>query len=741
MRKTEIKGMNRVVALFLATSLVLAGCGKIPPVSEKVTDDINPTEAVDDTKEEINENPVKEESSIERKSFISEDEILYNEKLVPSVEEFEVADDLSNVINVDDFSHFMPEEFWDALKKDGFVIDATYGNNEFFDEYEGNRYSLIPNFVTVDSLMHTYHLYFGYLLKSTEKKYLCEKLTSLTKKMFDESLAQYEKLKGTDFENAAIKNVVFFSVPASLLGIKTDIPDFASKSADNEVNKINSSAGIDISEINGLYEDYSQYKVRGYYEGDEQLEGYFKAMMWYGRTGFQTDDEDCVKSTILITEGMKKCFEDWEKIYLVTSFFAGASDDLTPYEYTACLDSAYGEISDISEILNNKDAYDSFVREIENMPAPRINSIPVWDTDENVIKSFRFMGQRFSVDEAVFTNLTYRNVEENANGDRRNLPDTLDIMAALGSEKAKDLIHDMSIDDYPNYYDNLKKVQDEFNNSEEDTWNASLYSKWIDTLRPLLLEKGKGYPKYQQNPKWTLKNLETFAGSYAELKHDTILYSKQTMAEMGGGDIEEKDDRGYVDPQPVVYSKFANLAAKTKEGLEAFGMIDEEQKDNLDILYEMALKLIKISEKELVNETLTDEEYEFIRCYGGDLEHFWLEVNKESEYGLTYSEQSPCPIIADIATDPNGAVLEVGTGTAHTIYVVVNVDGKIKIARGSAYSFYQLTTDIGNRLTDSEWRRKVSGYLDDNYEWHEKDESTVQPEWTQSYRLYRTFNW
>ncbi len=33
----------------------------------------------------------------------------------------------------------------------------------FFEIYEMNRYSQIPNFVTVDSLMHTYHLYFSYL--------------------------------------------------------------------------------------------------------------------------------------------------------------------------------------------------------------------------------------------------------------------------------------------------------------------------------------------------------------------------------------------------------------------------------------------------------------------------------------------------------------------------------------------------------------------------------------------------
>ena len=56
---------------------------------------------------------------------------------------------------------------------------------------------------------------------------------------------------------------------------------------------------------------------------------------------------------------------------------------------------------------------------------------------------------------------------------------------------------------------------------------------------------------------------ECFAGSYTELKHDTVLYSKQVMAEMGGGMEEEPDDRGYVEPEPVVYERFASLAEQT----------------------------------------------------------------------------------------------------------------------------------------------------------------------------------
>jgi hypothetical protein len=90
-------------------------------------------------------------------------------------------------------------------------------------------------------------------------------------------------------------------------------------------------------------------------------------------------------------------------------------------------------------------------------------------------------------------------------------------------------------------------------------------------------------------------------------------------------------------------------------------------------------------------------------------------------------------LVVDIATDPNGTVLEAATGNASDIYVVVNIDGDLRIARGSVYSFYEFEQPLSDRLTDSEWRIKMGIAADDNYEYH-YDTEIEQPEWTQSYR-------
>ena len=233
---------------------------------------------------------------------------------------------------------------------------------------------------------------------------------------------------------------------------------------------------------------------------------------------------------------------------------------------------------------------------------------------------------------------------------------------------------------------------------------------------------------------WTKKNLECFAGSFAELKHDTVLYTKQVMAEMGGDGMEkEPDDRGYVEPEPLIYSRFSRLADLTAEGLKNYRMLDKTDEENLIRLKEIAEKLFVISKKELQDEVLSDEEYEFIKSYGGNLEHFWIEAIKK-DTGVEASQELPAAIVVDIATDPNGQILEIATGNPSTIYVAIKVDGKVKIAKGSVYSFYQFPWPIDDRLTDSKWRYMMRFQADENGNWNFDEIPINQPQWTLSYR-------
>ena len=142
---------------------------------------------------------------------------------------------------------------------------------------------------------------------------------------------------------------------------------------------------------------------------------------------------------MLITLALEdESFSQWESIYSVTSFFAGASDDLTYYEYFPAVEAAYGKEPEAEVLVGNTEGWKTFRQLTDRMEAPVINSLPVMDdedpstqaTEEN--KGFRFMGQRFTIDAAIFQQLIYENVQENSQGGQRMLPDVLDVAAALG---------------------------------------------------------------------------------------------------------------------------------------------------------------------------------------------------------------------------------------------------------------------------------------------------------------------
>lgn len=659
--------------------------------------------------------------------------------VTPCVEPYTIAPDLSNIDNL--YQFYLDDEQREKLSQNGFVVSGDAGR-EFFEIYEMNRYEPKANFVTVDSLMHTYHLYFSYLLKKVEKGYLTNCLQQLGERMLEDSLAAYDELKGSEWEEAAKRNVAFFTVGAKLLDDQVQVNGDVKEIVEYELERINAAEGVGESMIyDGLtdrMEDYSQYKPRGYYEGDEELERYFRAMMWYGRIHFRQESEEMDRSALLMSFMLSEdqtAYDLWGSVYEVTSFFSGASDDAGVYEYVPLMQEVYGEKVSLEDLKDSKEAFDRFHTMSADLRTPFINSLVIRDGENNVVPGFRFMGQRFTIDGAVMQRLVYSSVKATADGEKRMLPDVLDVPAALGSDTALGILEEEGATDYPGYTEHMERLRTALAAENKEMWSASLYSGWLNTLRPLLTVKGEGYPVFMQSEAWQKKNLECFAGSFTELKHDTVLYSKQVMAEMGDAYDENADDRGYVEPEPLVWLRFQNLSDLTAQGLRNYGMLSAEEEENLSRLSLIAGRLLEISRKELRDETLTDDEYEFIRSYGGNIEHFWLEAVKDVTGGEgAYTQEAPAALVVDIATNPNGEVLEAGTGDPSIIYVVVKVDGKVKIASGSVYSFYQFRWPLEDRLTDTKWRQMMGIQQNDDGTW-ESNPPTGHPEWTKSHRV------
>ncbi len=672
----------------------------------------------------------------------------------PDVPAIQVNDDFSNVINYDEFSNLFDryDGVREKLEENGFVV-ISGGNTEFFSLYESNRYSFTPNFITTDAMLHTYHLYFSHLLKTLEKEYFYHDLETVSRQMIETSRTQYEKLKGTAWENAAKRNLAFFSVALKLLDSEAEVDDIVADIVSEELSLIDSAAGITISPLmhwgnetqndDPLMEDYSQYIVRGYYEEDEMLSRYFKTMMWYGRISFRQSNEEETISALLITKAMEnsEALSSWSRIYDVTAFFVGNSDDPGIYEYAPVMKEVYGNVS-VEKMVGDQKKWEEFTEKLKQLEPPEINSIPIyeWEDRDTAINAFRFMGQRETFDADAFQRLVYRSVVENAGKEKRMLPSALDIPAVFGSTQAEEILREQGHFEFSGYGDNLEKLKKSVTDASADIWKASLYNNWLNTIRPLVEEKGAGYPSFMQTQAWSRKQLNTFLGSFTELKHDSVLYAKQVYAEMGGGDVEEPDYRGYVEPQPQVYARLAALSRLTREGLMGYGMISEEDAENLKRMQELSEKLLVISNKELKSESLTEEEHDLIKSFGGQLEHFWYEALKDQSVdGYLSPQEHPSAVVVDIATNPNGTVLEIGTGAIDVIYVIVEVEGSLRIASGGVYSYYEFEQPLDKRLTDKEWRIKLGiDYPEDengNPVFGGEREKVEQPEWIKEFKV------
>lgn len=629
-----------------------------------------------------------------------------------------------------------------ALLQNGFVVkpvenDPNRRYNEFYQAYESVRYDSTPIFVTTDAVFHVYHLIFDKMLRDLERVSFTDTLKELSMAMVEASSAQYEVLKGTEMEEAALRNVAYFTVPALIYDLPVTIPGEALTLAEAEVALIESQAGTQTSPIwdtgeqaedDTYIEDYSQYIPRGHYTMDEGLKTYFKAMMWYGRMTFRLKDPIETQRALLVVQAMRTAQTEsgrtaqelWQNIYDPTVFIVGKSDDLSIYEYGALSDKIFGSSPDLRSFADPTLAA-AFQEAAKALPAPQINSMWVWiwqDRDE-ATKGFRFMGQRFTLDEYVFGQLIWRKV--GTLDQPRDLPKSLDFLAAMGSAEAYSILDEMGETSYENYTKQMTKVTGEVAEFGLDSWTQNLYWSWLYALQPIFAVKGEQYPAFMQTQAWLRKDIQTALSSWTELKHDTILYSKQVMAEMGGGPSDQVP-HGYVEPNPEAYARLLALVNMTRDGLENRGLLDDVTSGNLDNLIDEVDFLLDVSQKELAGQTLTDDEYWRIQYFGGWLEALTVaaaDVADPMQGGGDLHDQKSA-LVADVATGI-GRVLEEGVGYPTNIYVVTPTE-PYTVAVGAVYTYYEFTVAQDDRLTDEAWQELL-----------ESSSAPTAPEWTSSF--------
>jgi hypothetical protein len=645
-----------------------------------------------------------------------------------SLQPYQVAPDFANVV----VAAPLTADQLNYLQRNGFVVSP--GNElEFYTVYEKARYNYQPLFITTDSLLHSFHLIFDKVLRSAETEYFIPLLRQMNASVLIQADKQYQALKGTDWEESARRTVAYVGVAARLVDSQAQVPSYAADLVTTEIANVNSAFGVAASAIFPELdkgEDWTQYIARGHYTKSEPLKAYFRAMMYYGRMTFRLSRPEETKSGLLLATAIRDAnvngrrgIDAWADLYEPTVFFVGKSDDLTVPQYLQVIDQIYGNGAP-PNVIQGK-GIDAFVTAAKALPSPKILGAVIQDTDDidEETKGLRFMGQRFVWDAYVFRQLVYRNV--GTRDEPRALPMALDVFAALGSERALSILDKEGATSFENYLQQMQKVRGEVGKITEADWTETLYGSWLYTLNALPQPVPSGYPSFMMNPAYQDRSLYAALGSYAELKHDTILYAKQVYAEAGGGGGKSPPPDpvvppNYVEPLPLFWARLAALAEMTHEGLSKRQLLNETDSDTLQRIAVMARRFQDYSVKELKNQPLTAEEQNSLRFYGRDLEHLMGasvdEYDKsEGPGGFFLPEEMPqAAVVADIATAINAGntreqkVLEVGVGRVFDMYAAVPIDGKLYMAHGAVFSYYEFEQPLNRRLTDEEWRKMLA---------------------------------
>ena len=532
---------------------------------------------------------------------------------------------------------------------------------------------------------------------------------------------------------------------------KALIPAIVTKEVKAELDLIAAHEGFKPSPLFVYKEDYSQYVPRGHYTRSKKLRQYFKALMWYGRMTFiirgKTKDtegrwlkavvsaEEARRQTLAacILAGMmetkladgRSLAKAWDRLYSVTAYYVGLADDLTPYEYRGAMRGAVGRAVTASGLTNAKNFFE-LRKALAKLRKPEIYSglgdlegPPAAIADEATLaralgltQGMRLMGQRYIPDSFMMGKLVYPTVGPyqgkgpdkpftyvlSRGGPIRGFPRGLDVMAVLGSARAKVWLAKLGDDQYARYGEKLAELTGTFGEIDRSGWNRNMYWSWLHTLRALLKEYRSGYPTFMQTQAWQDKQLSAALASWSQLRHDTILYAKQSYTMKAGGmPPRPKMVEGYVEPVPEFYARLLALTRMTLAGLDDFKVLDAKSRSRLAALEKIVARLLAISQAELANKKLTKEDYAFIRGFGARLKSVVAGVNED---GLQTT------IIADVHTDGNTRqVLEEGTGYLHPMVVVYPMpDGGLVAGVGPALSHYEFKHPMRDRLTDEAWK-------------------------------------
>ena len=613
--------------------------------------------------------------------------------------------------------------------------------------------------ITPDVVLHAWHCGFSRALEAIERRRLHAMLTTF----LTDALTNARALRGASSGAAADRlawTEARFAAPWILLGLPDPLPSEPARDDDGnllkkpepkpyaevvknrltqackqlpeapatalkqEIALVLAAEGFAKSPLFGQYApdkpaDYSQFKPRSHYTKSAALGGYFRAMMFLGRNGYQLTTPEAIGDATLAalvmarTPDKKKSapLATWQKLMEITGFFAGQSDDITYPELIAWLKATLGTAAlDPATAISEKSTA-KLAAELTKLRPPLLVSAPHADqltSPDSDPPSFRICGQRFSWDARVFDRFTRGSPDA-----MPSVPTAVMIPAAFGDPLAEKISRDF-LGNNPTYLaefdQRLPAIRKELAAVSDAEFFSSMAAKQLHVIATLARPRNENFPAFMSNDAFRAKNIASMLGSYTELKHDTVLYAKQIYAEMGEGGASDRKPppppHGFVQPDVAFWREMERLVRFTEAGFARHQLFPDsgEEFSRFGMFANGIERFRVIAEKHVAGTPLTDADWETIRT--SDLSYMAepLGSNEYAEPG-----DGMCALVTDVLTDAGeGRILCEALGRPLVMLALVGGKDGNRMVAGLAYNHFEFIQPLADgRLTDKEWQAKI----------------------------------
>ncbi len=630
------------------------------------------------------------------------------------------------------------------LQQNGFVVSERLKQNSFGGAFLEIFQKDLPVFVSTDAILYAVHMSYDKILKDVELSVLIDSVKSMLTQMHSAIPGLADAYSSNPGMTQMLKDVDFYlTVGIELIGTLPVTPVYADNAVkiNRVISKINEASGIDtaslFSSIPVKY-DWSQFKPRGHYVDDHYpiLANYFKAMMWLGRTEIYllqpralvyADSIEIFNSlqrqtidAMLIREAFDKANVEntYNLIENILKFFVGDQDNVTidnlSYLKNAVSLNKASDLLDSLKLVTFQDTLKKQSFAYQQILSQLLAENPLNPDSIIPASSFLLFGQRFIIDSYVLGNVVYDRTKA-----CRLFPSSLDPMFALGNNAAAQLLQD-EITKY-GYGGNLAALRYLIDSYGSDFWNKSFYNLWLNSIRSLNPPIDKsGLPAFMQTAGFWQEKLNTQLSSWSQLRHDNLLYAKQSYTGMTTCSFPYS----YVEPFPEFYKNLKTLAEEAKKEISRFNinsymiLLVNNYFENLG---KTADTLLSITQKELDGITFSQQESDFLKRiaynktegsgslpYDGWYARLFYNDYLGSSDGFLTNDM----IVADVHTIPTdcegnvmGWVKHVGTGPVNLGVFIAPLPGnQVTAFIGPVMSYYEYTSTNFLRLTDQEWK-------------------------------------